>query len=671
MFKKKTKNQKKAKIYKKKKGSVLVFSLIILAMMLTIATGLSSIGVTQKKDASSTQFSVQAYQVSDSGAQWALKKINEAVVDLDLENRKISVPFPGCAIDINGDASVENPTGLNLGDNTFATLVFLKADGNKIACDDLVSDITNIKSIGTFRNTVRAVNVAISSVVAPIAWWKLDESSPSLTATDSSGNENDGILVNGPTWVSAGRIDGALDFDGNNDEVTLGDQWFSYQTFSISMWLKPGISQAPEANVIDNNSTDLLSWVLQQDASNTNKYIFKTSNGIPSESCSVGGIDLTADSWQMVTIVREEGKLSIYKNESLLGSSTTNCDDSIFYDGTQSLRLAGWGGGAGKNWTGQMDQVKIFDFALTPEDVKVQFEEGAFKCLNLPSNATMHADDDKDLDVDTDYVFSASNTSAKCEFECNSGYAHKILTNTCELIPIVTPSVTVSLWGGGGAGGGSDVSWQGGSGGAGGQFAQKSVSINPNTQYAIIVAAARAGSGAPNSGLAGNDSTFDTSSVVAKGGAGGAKNKGQKGLGSTTGGVGDIVYKGGDGATGASYGAPGGGGAGTTGNGGNAQQTGSGGGGIGASLNGGNGGAGRQTDNRNGYPGSNYGGGGGGGLGSSFGNAMAGGAGAQGYAEIKYPNTYPDAVSTTGTVTFTNTGGYKIYRFTSSGSITF
>jgi hypothetical protein len=38
---------------------------------------------------------------------------------------------------------------------------------------------------------------------------------------------------------------------------------------------------------------------------------------------------------------------------------------------------------------------------------------------------------------------------------------------------------------------------------------------------------------------------------------------------------------------------------------------------------------------------------------------------------IRYSNTFGDAASTTGSPTFTNTGGFKIYRWTGSGSITF
>jgi hypothetical protein len=38
---------------------------------------------------------------------------------------------------------------------------------------------------------------------------------------------------------------------------------------------------------------------------------------------------------------------------------------------------------------------------------------------------------------------------------------------------------------------------------------------------------------------------------------------------------------------------------------------------------------------------------------------------------IRYPDTFASAASTTGSPTFTTTGGYKIYSFTGTGTITF
>lgn len=62
--------------------------------------------------------------------------------------------------------------------------------------------------------------------------------------------------------------------------------------------------------------------------------------------------------------------------------------------------------------------------------------------------------------------------------------------------------------------------------------------------------------------------------------------------------------------------------------------------------------------------------GGGGGGSGGYGPITTGGNGGSGIVIIRYLNTFRDAV-TTGSPTFTNSGGYKIYQFTGSGSISF
>ncbi len=58
-------------------------------------------------------------------------------------------------------------------------------------------------------------------------------------------------------------------------------------------------------------------------------------------------------------------------------------------------------------------------------------------------------------------------------------------------------------------------------------------------------------------------------------------------------------------------------------------------------------------------------------AGAGNGGTWDGGAGGSGIVIIRYPSTYAGPASTTGSPTVTNTGGYKIYKWISSGSITF
>jgi hypothetical protein len=95
------------------------------------------------------------------------------------------------------------------------------------------------------------------------------------------------------------------------------------------------------------------------------------------------------------------------------------------------------------------------------------------------------------------------------------------------------------------------------------------------------------------------------------------------------------------------------------------------GGGAAGSGGAGGGGSGSATNTDGATAGTaNTGGGGGGGANTDTG-VYAGRNGGSGVVIIRYADSFPAATSTTGSPTITVAGGYRVYRWTSSGSITF
>jgi hypothetical protein len=65
-----------------------------------------------------------------------------------------------------------------------------------------------------------------------VGYWSFDDGTGTI-ASDSSGNGNNGTLVNGPTWIASGEIAGALFFDGVDDYVSFTSQAQSIISISV------------------------------------------------------------------------------------------------------------------------------------------------------------------------------------------------------------------------------------------------------------------------------------------------------------------------------------------------------------------------------------------------------------------------------------------------------
>jgi hypothetical protein len=225
--------------------------------------------------------------------------------------------------------------------------------------------------------------------------------------------------------------------------------------------------------------------------------------------------------------------------------------------------------------------------------------------------------------------------AAEVTYQLLAGVASSTAYNTAGTytvtLPPSTASTSIQLIGGGGAGGGVGAATTGGgAGGAGGQFAQSTTTTAGTRTHTLVVADVQAGtSGAAGSN--GNDSTWDTTIVVAKGGTGGGLATGAivaSSTGSTTGCVGTICRAGGSGAAGTlAIGGVGGGGAGTNAAGSSATSTST----TLATAQGGGAGGAKTVASGTGASGSTAGGAGGGAFRSNAG-ARIGGTGAQGRA---------------------------------------
>ncbi|MDD5463812.1 MAG: hypothetical protein PHP62_01585 [Candidatus Moranbacteria bacterium] len=142
----------------KKQGSILAYSLVVISVMIAIAGTLSVVAIVEKKGASGTEFSMQSLQTADSGVQLALKKMDGSV-------GTITQVFASFGTGCSDDKVINTNAGP---DDSSYELTFFNDAGAQLACGANKSEIANIKSVGTYKNTVRAVNVAVAATETDI-----------------------------------------------------------------------------------------------------------------------------------------------------------------------------------------------------------------------------------------------------------------------------------------------------------------------------------------------------------------------------------------------------------------------------------------------------------------------------------------------------------------------
>jgi hypothetical protein len=230
-------------------------------------------------------------------------------------------------------------------------------------------------AFGSATSSIAQIDVNGSLTEGLVGWWKFDETEGNI-AYDSSGNGNDGNLTNGPAWVE-GKIGRALSFDGVDDYVNLGNKQEITLTknMSLSIWLKPtafGMRRNPYNKAWGGTGT----FTLEVDG--TLNYFYGITGGDTGTiNVSYAAYNptqlLLLNEWVHVILVRnlDSMKVSCFVRGILSSEST-----ALFAEAVAGSGNASFGSGYENNFEGLLDDIRIYDRALSAVEVKALYELG-------------------------------------------------------------------------------------------------------------------------------------------------------------------------------------------------------------------------------------------------------------------------------------------------------
>ncbi len=225
---------------------------------------------------------------------------------------------------------------------------------------------------------------------APVGWWRLDGN-----ADDSSGNNNHGTLFGNPQWV-AGKIGGALQFDGTDVYIDCGNGPSLDITgeITIAAWIYPtGSGNSNFPRIVDKSSGTSSTGpgykIYPRVAEN---YILTLSAGGTDRRSSSS---IVLNTWNYLAFIITGTQWRLFLNGTWEEWNVTTLPSSV----NNSLFI-GRSSTTGRHFVGMMDEVRIYNRALTPEEIQ-QAMEGA-----PPGVASDPKPDDEAIDVPRDVTLS-------------------------------------------------------------------------------------------------------------------------------------------------------------------------------------------------------------------------------------------------------------------------
>jgi len=205
----------------------------------------------------------------------------------------------------------------------------------------------------------------------PVGEWLFDDNQGS-TAKDTSGNNNNGTLVNSPSWSKGKEGTSALSFDGSDDYVGITNAPYS-QAKTVTGWIKPEATQ-PGGTYIrvlqrSNNSDRGFRILLYN-----NRLEWWDANG--NSDSPRANSDHPPDEWLFFAgRTSENGNTYELYINGVLQTETRSVSPAG--SGTDLLDIGRTVGDSSNYFNGIIDDIRIYDYARTPAQIAWDYNRGA------------------------------------------------------------------------------------------------------------------------------------------------------------------------------------------------------------------------------------------------------------------------------------------------------
>jgi hypothetical protein len=209
---------------------------------------------------------------------------------------------------------------------------------------------------------------AVATIPNLVLWYSFDESSFSGFALDHAGNHDADCTGSECPAAIAGRVAGAAAFDGVSQFLSTADSpgLSTQASLTIAAFAWPaslGTNASIVAKAHDDSAT-ANSWQLE--IVDTGEVRFKTRGAALADESVVGPL-ATAGAWQHVAGTWDGATLRLYVNGVDVGNMPM--PDLVFDDNPILVGADENGGAPAGFFPGRIDDVRLYDRALTPAEV--------------------------------------------------------------------------------------------------------------------------------------------------------------------------------------------------------------------------------------------------------------------------------------------------------------